>query len=999
MFCKSLQKKLRKNFASPSFLALVGNTDVNFGGSTPHGSSGSLGPILSPPPGPHTFQPGHSLPPGGLPPGAGGLGGYGSSTDPVASPGTENADLSEKEGVCQVYRGTTCFKFVGNKTIYVPPRMTQRQLEDKLATAFMVITHSTDLTPRCESFAAPSLCYSTFPLCRDEDIDTTGSIDLWSKVASREPRRICRDDCEILENEICRTEYAIAKRHPLIGQQLALPECGDLPAVGSPDSENCLKLGIPMPDNIEPDEMCYTGRGESYRGTAQVTVSRHKCQPWSHQIFVKTSDHPELAGGHSFCRNPGEMEAKPWCFTEYYQREECDVPKCVDSFWLYITVSSAVLAFLLIFLISYWGCYKRRRTAGANSINRQLNGPGNKVSAFKASRVSSPSKGSNKNSPFPGGNNQLMEMNSLLPGSGSTGSKGERAGSSAVRAREYQLSHVRFLQELGEGAFGKVYKGEVNTGVAGEVPLLVAIKALKENATPKTQADFRREVELMTDLRHPNIVCLLGVVMKGEPLCMLFEYMTQGDLHEFLICHSPRSDVSACSDDGNIHVLEQPEFLHIALQIAAGMEYLSGHHYVHRDLAARNCLVGDNLTVKISDFGLSRDVYSSDYYRVQSKSLLPVRWMPPESILYGKFTTESDVWSYGVVLWEIYSYGLQPYYGYSNQEVIDMIRSRQLLPCPEDCPSRLYTLMIECWHEVPSRRPQFPEINSRLRSWWASSPNTCGYLGNYHSAGSPDVSSSNWTPPGAGVSAPGTFLTSGGGAASSYSGGSQKSSTGPSNKTGSTQLSVNISTPLSRPQPSPSMVASSSVKPPFNPALTQAHSQPNTPSHIQPHGPNLRGPSSSSMPNRQSPGSANQPGISSQPSSQSNTPSHIQHYQQGPVPAQSQPSPSSLVFHPSGKGQSTTSPDPSSPGPGSTPAEPQGAKQKSAQVQGTPKSSGGQAAMNSFGKSVGSNGGNGGQNPRQQAGSATNPAQLIVRLPPPYSKNGSSNVETKISNI
>ena len=230
-----------------------------------------------------------------------------------------------------------------------------------------------------------------------------------------------------------------------------------------------------------------------------------------------------------------------------------------------------------------------------------------------------------------------------------------------IRTREFPIQNVRFLQELGEGAFGKVYKGEL-IGFYGEMSVnKVAIKTLKENAAPKMAIDFRREVELMTDLKHPNIVCLLGVCMKEEPMCMLFEFMTHGDLHEYLIMHSPHSDISLGDAEG-AH-LDHQDMLYIAIQIASGMEYLSSHHFVHRDLAARNMLVGENLTIKISDFGLSRDVYSSDYYRVQSKSLLPVRWMPPEAILYGKFTAESDVWAFGVVLWEIYSFGLQPYYG------------------------------------------------------------------------------------------------------------------------------------------------------------------------------------------------------------------------------------------------------------------------------------------------------------------------------------------------
>lgn len=194
------------------------------------------------------------------------------------------------------------------------------------------------------------------------------------------------------------------------------------------------------------------------------------------------------------------------------------------------------------------------------------------------------------------------------------------------------MSSIRFIQELGEGAFGKVYRGELLMANGGPLVVPIAIKTLKENCSPKTKTDFRREADLMAELQHPNIVCLLGVCFQEEPLqCMLFEYMRKGDLHEYLVNHGPNGAAfngnSLLSDaiDPNETPLDVADCLHIATQIAAGMEYLANHHYVHRDLATRNCLVGEHLTVKISDFGLSRDIYSSDYYRVQSKSLLPVR--------------------------------------------------------------------------------------------------------------------------------------------------------------------------------------------------------------------------------------------------------------------------------------------------------------------------------------------------------------------------------------
>nr|XP_054358634.1 tyrosine-protein kinase transmembrane receptor ROR2 isoform X3 [Pongo pygmaeus] len=451
-------------------------------------------------------------------------------------------------------------------------------------------------------------------------------------------------------------------------------------------------------ENRITDHQCYNGSGMDYRGTASTTKSGHQCQPWAlqhpHSHHLSSTDFPELGGGHAYCRNPGGQMEGPWCFTQNknVRMELCDVPSCSprDSSKmgiLYILVPSIAIPLViacLFFLVCM--CRNKQKASASTPQRRQL--------------MASPS--------------QDMEMPLINQ-------------HKQAKLKEISLSAVRFMEELGEDRFGKVYKGHLFGPAPGEQTQAVAIKTLKDKAEGPLREEFRHEAMLRARLQHPNIVCLLGMVTKDQPLSMIFSYCSHGDLHEFLVMRSPHSDVGSTDDDRTVKsALEPPDFVHLVAQIAAGMEYLSSHHVVHKDLATRNVLVYDKLNVKISDLGLFREVYAADYYKLLGNSLLPIRWMAPEAIMYGKFSIDSDIWSYGVVLWEVFSYGLQPYCGYSNQDVVEMIRNRQVLPCPDDCPAWVYALMIECWNEFPSRRPRFKDIHSRLRAW--------GNLSNYNSS-------------------------------------------------------------------------------------------------------------------------------------------------------------------------------------------------------------------------------------------------------------------------
>ncbi|XP_071751066.1 neurotrophic tyrosine kinase, receptor, type 2b isoform X3 [Centroberyx gerrardi] len=288
--------------------------------------------------------------------------------------------------------------------------------------------------------------------------------------------------------------------------------------------------------------------------------------------------------------------------------------------------------------------------------------------------------------------------------------------------------NIVLKRELGEGAFGKVFLAECYNLTPDQEKLLVAVKTLKE-ASESGRADFYREAELLTNLQHEHIVTFYGVCVESDPLIMVFEYMKHGDLNKFLRAHGPDAVLMADGQHSILVELTQSQMLHIAQQIAAGMVYLASQHFVHRDLATRNCLVGENLLVKIGDFGMSRDVYSTDYYRVGGHTMLPIRWMPPESIMYRRFTTESDVWSLGVVLWEIFTYGKQPWYQLSNNEVIECITQGRVLQRPRTCPKEVYDLMLGCWQREPYMRLNIKEIHGLLQSLAKASPVYLDILG------------------------------------------------------------------------------------------------------------------------------------------------------------------------------------------------------------------------------------------------------------------------------
>uniref|UniRef100_A0A673IPP9 receptor protein-tyrosine kinase n=1 Tax=Sinocyclocheilus rhinocerous TaxID=307959 RepID=A0A673IPP9_9TELE len=266
-------------------------------------------------------------------------------------------------------------------------------------------------------------------------------------------------------------------------------------------------------------------------------------------------------------------------------------------------------------------------------------------------------------------------------------------------AKEIDVSCITIERVIGAGEFGEVCSGLLRLPGKREIP--VAIKTLKAGYTEKQRRDFLGEASIMGQFEHPNIIHLKGVITKSKPVMIITEYMENGSLDTFLK-----------KNDGQFTVIQLVGMLR---GIASGMRYLSEMGYVHRDLAARNILVNSNLVCKVSDFGLSRVLEDDPEAAYTTRGgKIPIRWTAPEAIAYRKFTSASDVWSYGIVMWEVMSYGERPYWEMSNQDVIKAVEENYRLPGPMDCPTALYHLMMDCWQKDRNSRPKFEEIVSLL---------------------------------------------------------------------------------------------------------------------------------------------------------------------------------------------------------------------------------------------------------------------------------------------
>ncbi|XP_013794261.1 tyrosine-protein kinase transmembrane receptor Ror2-like [Limulus polyphemus] len=617
---------------------------------------------------------------------------------------TFDVKTREPQGYCSPYVGKVCRKYLNNSgLVYYNFSDTTPGINEEITRDLWEELISSLMEP-CRTAAEQLLCAYAFPQCQLVEGFQTG-------------KELCREDCIAVRELFCYNQWAQIEDNKERGiyfqsrGHFRLPQCESLPSQGNSPVPLCSWARLTEMKEDEITTECIFGRGRYYQGTVNITKSGISCQRWDsqepHKHHRPPLVFPEVLNSENFCRNAGGEEPRPWCYTmdPMVRWQHCDIPKCENA-----TVEEETKTELLdtfeppeepVFTPSFILIVCAVSLTGVAVV----------LAIFLCCRrLHKFQKGYNATP------TAEVEIDLDKLPSNMSYHKTDVQLNPKLENLEYPRNDIIYICDIGQGAFGRVFQAKAPGLVKGEEFTMIAVKMLKEEASEDLQTDFEREACLLADFDHPNIVKLLGVCAIGKPMCLLFEFMGKGDLNEFLRSCAPSNYIVRtpnCDMFSDVR-LSHLDLVSLAKQIAAGMVYLSDRKFVHRDLATRNCLVSDDMVVKISDFGLSQKIYTSNYYKGNEHDAIPIRWMPIESILFNKFTVESDVWAFGVVLWEVFSFGLQPYYGLTHEEVVKYVQEGNILSCQDNTPSSIYNLMKNCWTRKPSNRPSFKFIYKTL---------------------------------------------------------------------------------------------------------------------------------------------------------------------------------------------------------------------------------------------------------------------------------------------
>lgn len=584
--------------------------------------------------------------------------------------------------------------------------------------------------------------------------------------------RLCREDCDLITLHSCRTAFKHFTSLIANYGQTQMIDCAKLAPIGQPcfptgiksfmnETQKCYTSKIKNTNSILDKVVTKSAATSEYFGLASAAENGQECLAWDNRKLLQNYPR-ELSGGHNYCRsiNPAGMIRytdkafdfdKPWCFTRSNGSRSkvgtptyCNIDSCspiqasLNQHLPLILLISAALILLLI-TITVCVCCGRCRRKGQH-LNKLESTHNHADATVASSFIQQPIMPGNhsgmKGVPsglvsYQGG--AAAAVGGVHDSSGSHSSQhllhahnstlnqqppSSTLSTGAASLAEIQPESIERMCEIGDGNFGKVHLAKIkgiHPTYQPHQPVLVKTVEADFQIDEQTEQEFCRELQNRAELRHANLICLKAFVRQTRICCLVYEYTEWSTLHKTLV--ASRLGVGAAGVPTHLQVQNFP---YIVRQIADVMSYLEDKGYTHRDLAARNIMImNGEFHVKIASLGMMRRDYMTDYAKLnwlqQMPFAMPLRWMSPESLQYGKFSIASDVWSFGIVLWEMFALGNRPWAEFSNDQVIELVAQRgQTLPRPPDCPEAVFAIMQSCWTFQPEQRPTFAELKNRF---------------------------------------------------------------------------------------------------------------------------------------------------------------------------------------------------------------------------------------------------------------------------------------------